>query len=63
VIDGLAGIACEYDARSIAGAIRSTLSAPQLLRRLRAGFAAAAQKLDWPPVVAYLEAVYQRALI
>jgi glycosyltransferase involved in cell wall biosynthesis len=62
VIDGLAGI-CVSTTQGRSREPRQHAFSRQLLRRLRAGTVDAAQKLDCPPVVAYLEAVYQRALV
>jgi glycosyltransferase involved in cell wall biosynthesis len=62
VVGGSAAVVCRYDAVSIADAIARVLGDDALLAKLREGCHEAAKRLDWPPLVAYLEQVYRRAM-
>lgn len=62
LIDGRAGLACDYDPRSLADTLARVIQDRDLAAKLREGTAIVAKELDWPPLVAYLEEVYREAV-
>ena len=56
-----AGLVSRYSPTELADALARVLGLPALLEQMREATAQAAVRLDWPPLVAYLEDIYRKA--
>jgi len=62
IIDGKAGLACAYDPAALADTLATLLCDKEELARMASGTAEVARRLDWPPLVKYLEDMYREAI-
>jgi glycosyltransferase involved in cell wall biosynthesis len=59
LLDGIAGVAVEHDAKALARALSDLLQYPVRYQELKAGCAAAMQRLDWAQPTREMDAFYR----